>query len=150
MWSLLVYCLELKDKAAENFLRLWRLPIKQIKEILSTVKFFYLRLQKEWTIQSLYSADIETVKSVENLYMAVNKTNDRKAVSFWMSAYTNLPIKQRSDLKITGSDLMAWFNKQGGSWINEYFFMIEQAVLEGKVENKKLKIKEWLLKCNQK
>lgn len=150
MWSLLVYCLELKDKAAENFLRLWRLPVKQLKEILSTVKFFYLRLQKEWTIQSLYSADIETVKSVENLYMAVNKTNDRKAVSFWMSAYTNLPIKQRSDLKITGSDLMAWFNKQGGSWINEYFFMIEQAVLEGKVENKKLKIKEWLLKCNQK
>jgi tRNA nucleotidyltransferase (CCA-adding enzyme) len=149
MWTLLMYCLELKDKAAENFLREWRLPVKQIRELQSNLKFLYLRLQKEWTIQSLYSADIETVKSVEQLYLAINKTNDREAICLLESAYMNLPIKKRTDLDVNGSDLMEWFNKQGGSWINEYFFMIEQAVLEGKVENMKLNIKEWLLKCNQ-
>ncbi len=150
MWTLILYCLRLNGKAAERFLRLWRLPVKQIRDILFVLKFFYMKLQKEWTNDSLYSANLEAVKSVEKLYLAINNSNKGESVGFWISAYENLPIKQRSDLDLIGSDLKEWLNKPGGPWINECFRTIEQEVLEGKIENRKLKIKEWLLKCNQK
>ncbi len=34
MWALILYCMEMNDnKTVESFLREWKLPVKQIKEI---------------------------------------------------------------------------------------------------------------------
>ena len=58
--------------------------------------------------------------------------------------YTSLIIKDRQELDVSGKDLMKWKQKEGGPWLKECLELIETAVLTGKVENKKEKIRGWL------
>jgi tRNA nucleotidyltransferase (CCA-adding enzyme) len=51
-------------------------------------------------------------------------------------------------MALTGTDLMAWFNKSGGPWVKELLLKAEQAILDGRVTNNKKIIKEWLMECN--
>ncbi|UFU01285.1 CCA tRNA nucleotidyltransferase [Radiobacillus kanasensis] len=57
-----------------------------------------------------------------------------------------LPIKERKQLSINGTDLASWFpQKQKGPWIGMWTEAIEHAVVIGKQRNDKKKIKEWVL-----
>jgi tRNA nucleotidyltransferase (CCA-adding enzyme) len=150
MWALLCFSIMKTGKNAEQFLRMWRLPVKQIKEIELILRFLLSRLEQEWTKYQLYSAGLNVLLSVERLYHVLMKSDHREAIESLTNIYQNLPIKERTDLDLVGSDLVTWFNRKPGPWIKESLFKIESAVLEGLIENNKKKIKEWLLKCNQK
>lgn len=149
MWSLIIYCLGYKGKLIENFLREWKLPIKQIKEIQHILHYLYQRLEKEWGKYDLYLAKKEAIYSVETIFNTLKDRKDHGSIDMFMNMYHLLPMKHRSEMDVTGRDLMDWFTKLGGPWVNEMIIAIEQAILERKVENKKTEIKEWLLKCNQ-
>lgn len=150
MWTLLLYCLQLKNKDAENLLRDWRLPLKQIRAIQFLTSFLYQRIDREWSKYDLYVAKLETIISVEKIFNGINKVASSDSINHFISLYQELPIKERSQLKVSGNDVKNLFAKSSGPWINETLIKIEQAVLEGIVENDKTKIKEWLLRCNQK
>ena len=62
---------------------------------------------------------------------------------------SDLIIKDRGELAVTGNDLMSWINRAGGPWIKDQLQLIEVAVLSGSVDNEKDKIREWLEECNQ-
>lgn len=149
MWSLLIYCLGLKGKLIEDFLREWKLPLKQIKEIQHILFFLSIRLAKEWDKYDLYLAKRETVYSVESIYTIIRGCKGNESINKYMMIYQLLPIKNRSELNVTGSNLIDWSEQIGGPWIKETLVEIEKAIIEEKIENKRLKIKEWLLKCNQ-
>jgi len=150
MWSLLTYCMSLNDESIEPFLRAWRLPIKDIKNVKQILFYLQLRLSKEWSLYDLYTAGRDVIRSVEQLYSVINQTGNTNSAVFWLEIYEKLPIKQRSDLEVAGGDLMGWFNLKGGPWLKEKLIEIEHAILLGKIENKKEMIKEWLLPCSQK
>lgn len=150
MWALLIYCMEITGKAVEQFLRAWKFSVKQMKEIQVILQFLSKRLETEWKIYDLFLADEGTVASVEKLWAVINRCNGEYAVNFWLKSYQELPIKDRSQLAVTGKDLIKWRKKPGGPWVNAELMRIEQAVLEKKVENNRLRIKEWLKNCNQK
>lgn len=150
IWVLLLVCLGLKGDEFDHFLRSWRLPLKQIKKLHLLMNFLNKRLDREWTKYDLFSADLETVISAEKLYHVLNNICLDTNIHDLTDMYQALPIKQRSQLDVNGSDIKKWFGKSGGPWINECLMKIECAVLENQVENEKTKIKEWLLKCNQK
>jgi tRNA nucleotidyltransferase (CCA-adding enzyme) len=150
MWSLLLYSFSLEEDRIELFLRSWRLPLKEIREIQLQQLFLNKRLKQELTIYDLYMAKINISTSVERLYQAINGFNKRKAISHLEEIYINLPIKDRSEISVTGNDLLSWFDRKGGPWVKEILAQVELAILEGKVDNQKNKIKEWLMECNQK
>jgi tRNA nucleotidyltransferase (CCA-adding enzyme) len=150
MWSLLIYCFSLDEKQAESFLRQWRLPLKEIREIQLQQAYLNKRLKQEWSIYKLYTAKLEIVTSVERLYQTIKGFNDRKAILQLMELYANLPIKDRSEIMVTGNDLLSWYDQMGGPWVKEILDQVERALLEEKVTNEKDKIKEWLMGCNQK
>jgi tRNA nucleotidyltransferase (CCA-adding enzyme) len=150
MWSLLIYCLNLKEKEVEGFLKDWRLPLKEIREIQHILKFLNKRLEQEWSIYDLYGAGRENIRSTEKLYLVIKGIKDAESIGNWITQFDILPIKQLSDIDVTGNDLMDWFNKRGGPWLKETLLAIENKILEGQVVNHKQQIKEWLMKCNQK
>ncbi|EKN69582.1 tRNA CCA-pyrophosphorylase [Neobacillus bataviensis LMG 21833] len=149
MWSLLLFCLSVKGKAIETFLRDWRLPMKEIKDIQQILFFVEKRLEQEWSVYDLYSAGSDTITSTEKLYNKINGLNGSESLQYWLNLYQKLPIKQLSSLAVTGSDLMEWFNQQGGPWVKETLLKIEQAVINETVENDKKTIKEWLKRCQK-
>ncbi|GAA4071721.1 CCA tRNA nucleotidyltransferase [Amphibacillus indicireducens] len=62
---------------------------------------------------------------------------------------SQLPIKNRRDIKINGHDLQLLYpNKARGNWIRSYLELIEQKIIAGKLENDFEKIKEWILSCH--
>ncbi|QIZ09701.1 CCA tRNA nucleotidyltransferase [Priestia megaterium] len=150
MWSLLIFCINLKEKEIELFLKEWRLALKEIREIQQVVHFLTKRLEQDWTIYDLYSAGRDHILSTEKLYHVINGTNEVQSIEHWIKLYETLPIKDRSEMNVTGNDVMDWFNKRGGPWLKETLLTIEENILAGNLDNDKEKIKEWLMKCNQK
>jgi len=150
MWALLLFCLNVVEKSIEDFLRNWRLPVKEIKDIQHILFFVEKRLEQEWAVHDLYIAGSNLITSTEKLYNVIIGLKGTESIQNLLNQYQKLPIKQRSDLAVTGGDLMEWFNQKGGPWLKKTILKIEQAVVDAKVENDKQKIKEWLLTCSQK
>ncbi|MEH7109316.1 CCA tRNA nucleotidyltransferase [Bacillus sp. JJ1764] len=150
MWVLLLHCLKVPENQIDTFLREWRLSIKEVKEISHIFRFFTLRLQKKWTVYDLYLAGGNTIMSVERLYSVILGSENHNSIDFWLKRYQELPIKERSELKVTGNDLLTWFNRKGGPWVKETLEKVETGILEGNVLNDYQRIKEWLMTCSQK
>jgi tRNA nucleotidyltransferase (CCA-adding enzyme) len=150
MWVLLLYCLENPEGSAENFLRTWSLPVKQIKEIEKILEYLYLRIERDWTLYDLYLAKQENISSTERLLSTLSEGKSNSWEEHWLNIYESLPLKERSQLVVTGNDLMAWFEQPGGPWVKDWIVKIEKAILEGQLINQMEDIKEWLTRCNQK
>ncbi|MEH7303502.1 CCA tRNA nucleotidyltransferase [Neobacillus drentensis] len=150
IWSLLIFCLNLKEKEIEVFLKEWRLSLKEIREIQRIVHFLYIRLDQEWSIYDLFSAGRNTILSTERVYLVINNIKETESLQRWIDLYDSLPIKDRAEINVSGNDLMALFNKRGGPWLKETLLTIEKKILAGQIENNIEKIKEWLIKCNLK
>ena len=148
MWALLVYCLRIEKKGIEGFLREWRIPLKEIREIQLILQYLYQRFQTSWSLYDLYTAGKEVFVSSENLYLVIKGIENQHTIQHFLQLYDGLPIKERSEMDITGNDLIDWFKKTGGPWVKETLLKIEHAILAGEIANNKIVIKEWLMECN--
>jgi tRNA nucleotidyltransferase (CCA-adding enzyme) len=147
LWALLLFCLRIEKKKIEGFLRDWRIPLKEIREIQLILFYLNKRLETSWSHYDLYAATKDIFISSERLYLVINGIEGNESIKEYVEMYDGLPIKERSEMDLTGTDLMDWFNKSGGPWVKELLFKVEQAILEGRVDNNKKIIKEWLMKC---
>ncbi|RIW33127.1 CCA tRNA nucleotidyltransferase [Bacillus salacetis] len=143
MWMLLCY---LSDEC-ESLIRNWRLPVKKIKYISKAVTFMGDRMKKEWDCQSLYAAGLSMALDVEEACRAINQIHTIQEDDL-KRKYELLPIKNRSQLAITGNDILKWTGKTGGPWIKEILEKTEKAVIRGEIPNQKSTIREWLGLCN--
>lgn len=147
LWALLLFCLRIEKTKIEGFLRDWRIPLKEIREIQLILYYLNKRLETSWSHYDLYAATKDIFISSERLYLVINGIEANESIKEYVEMYDGLPIKERSEMDLTGTDLMDWFNKSGGPWVKELLFKVEQAILEGRVDNNKKIIKEWLMKC---
>jgi tRNA nucleotidyltransferase (CCA-adding enzyme) len=147
LWALLLFCLRIEKTKIEGFLRDWRIPLKEIREIQLILYYLNKRLETSWSHYDLYAATKDIFISSERLYLVINGIEGNESIKEYVEMYDGLPIKERSEMDLTGTDLMDWFNKSGGLWVKELLFKVEQAILEGRVDNNKKIIKEWLMKC---
>ncbi len=102
MWSMLIYCLKLTDKPIETFLRNWRLPLKEIREIQAILYYLTKRLEKEWSVRDLFSANRKLILTVEQLYHVIHNSSEQESINKWLEVYDQLPIKDRSEIAVTG------------------------------------------------
>lgn len=149
MWVLLAYCLDLHKEELSSFLRAWKLPNKQIKLVISMIKWLRVRIERDWSMEDLYRMKKPMFISVERVFETLFG-NEKVKLDQWMSMYELLPMYDRSELQITGKDLLEWFDQPQGAWIKEMIETVEKAVINRKVKNCKVNIKEWLFRCNQK
>ncbi|MEH7380763.1 CCA tRNA nucleotidyltransferase [Bacillus sp. JJ1533] len=143
-WTLVCYLLNKYEIAA--FLRQWKLPNKIIEQTIKNRTCLEKVIQTGWNKRLLYECGAECVQQVERILEILGVHQEVSAYQ----EFCQLPIKQRSDLMVTGEDLILWYNQKPGKWIAELYVTVENGILENKVENNKEKIKEWLLSCNQK
>ncbi|WP_409251160.1 CCA tRNA nucleotidyltransferase [Bacillus sp. SCS-153A] len=143
MWLLLCYW----SKEDNPFMEQWRLPSKKLKYISRAAAFLADRMNRPWNLYSLYLAGLSTARDVEEVYHVLKQLNPPDARKL-EDMYGKLPIKDRSELAVSGNDLMEWTGKTGGPWIKETIERIEKAVILGEVPNKKTTIREWSGLCN--
>lgn len=148
MWVLLIFCLKVEKKDVEEFLRDWRIRLKEIREIQLILHYLNKRFITSWSTYDLYTATKNIFVSSEILYLTINNIKGNDTIQHYIRLYEGLPIKDRTEMDLTGTDLMAWFNKSGGPWVKELLLKAEQAILDGRITNNKKIIKEWLMECN--
>lgn len=148
MWVLILMFSKLQGKEREVFLREWKLPVKQIKKIIILIRFLSTRIEQEWSAYTVYLAGMTTIHSVEKMLQVLGITSDNERAKAAKALYVSLPIHNRSELAVSGSDLMDWLQQSGGPWLSETLARIEQKVLFRELNNNKQEIKEWLLTCN--
>ncbi|WP_449536722.1 CCA tRNA nucleotidyltransferase [Ferdinandcohnia sp. Marseille-Q9671] len=143
-WTLVCYVLQLDD--TKKFLRLWKLPTKQIDQVIKNVDCMNSIQKIGWSTRLLYDAGATCIQQVERILHVIGV---KQEVSLY-EKYSELPIHNRSELAISGEDFLNWYKQSPGKWVAELYEKVENGVLENKIENDKQKIKEWLLSCNQK
>ncbi|MFT4413068.1 CCA tRNA nucleotidyltransferase [Fredinandcohnia humi] len=144
-WTLVCYLLHINK--VDSFLRNWKLPTKIIEQTTSNLLCLETLKQTGWTKRTLYDYGMDCIQQVERIIDVIGRDKEYPSP---IDEYKRLLIKKRTDIEITGNDLIAWFNQKPGKWISDCFERIENAILENKLDNNKEKIKEWLLSCNQK
>jgi tRNA nucleotidyltransferase (CCA-adding enzyme) len=143
-WTLVCYLLSKED--IKSFLRQWKLPNKVVEQVVQNIACIQNVIQSGWNNRLLYDCGTNSVQQVERILSVLGFEQEISPYE----EYEKLPIKHRSDLDITGEDLLNWFNQKPGKWVSDLYNKVEDGILENEVENNKGKIKEWLLSCNQK
>lgn len=150
LWVLLLYSVKIKAENIDRFLRNWKLPIKRIRKIQEMTQWVHHRFVEKWDSTSLYDAGKQMVTSSEKVYKVINQQDNGPDIYELLVRYDALPIKSRSELEVSGKDLMTILDRQAGPWIKEVLRTIELAILNEDLENKREIIREWVLSCNLK
>lgn len=148
-WVMLLYHFNLPPTEVESFMRGWKQPVKKIRSVQKGLSCLYKRMNSGWGIEELYRAQIELAVSTEKLFNVLMKKDKDYGIKQLEEQWQALPIKERSELAVTGQDLMAWYEQKGGPWIEERLRQIEIAVIKREIRNGKESIREWLFECNQ-
>ncbi|MDF2037161.1 CCA tRNA nucleotidyltransferase [Cytobacillus oceanisediminis] len=149
MWAFLACIFDLGESQAEAFFKSWKLPVKKIKKILAINRWIRYRAKNKWDAHSLYQAGCVSLNA-ERVRNVIVHEDSSTGTDMLVSQYNSLPIKDRSDLQLTGDNLMDWFGKPPGPWIKAELEKTEKAVLRGELNNSNESIREWLINCNQK
>lgn len=146
-WSFLVYVLNIEHVA--SFLRQWKLSNRLIKDVQAILHALSLvRSFTDWTNETLYAVGAATALSAETVRSLINGENGEENGQALRAKLASLPIQTRQDLAVTGKEIIDWYGRKGGPWVEETLRKLEQAVLAGIVENEKERMKAWL-KWNQ-
>ncbi|WP_409301347.1 CCA tRNA nucleotidyltransferase [Peribacillus sp. SCS-155] len=146
LWALLMVFSEEQD--IEKFLRAWKMPVKQIREIQSITT-----LVRNWPIalkekHPLFYAGELAVKSAK-VFDLVQGGDTRENETYVREWFSRLPLKNMSELAVNGSDLLSWYKRQPGPWVKDELQFIIEGILNARVSNEKEEIKEWLSFCGR-
>jgi tRNA nucleotidyltransferase (CCA-adding enzyme) len=145
-WALLCFVLQTKDCRA--FLKKWKLPNRTITDITGIVNQLPVVLKQGWNKTSLFRLGFERSLSVERLRSLLSEENVDSNLKKVKALFNEIPITDRKQLAVNGSDLIALIKKEQGPWIAELLKKIENAVIHGEVKNEKGAIQTWLKKEN--
>lgn len=101
------------------------------------LSYFQLRRAKNWSAYELYSASLEVARDVEKLrsWFGYPYEADETLQAMW----DGLVLKQKSDLAITGHDLLQ-AGRKPGPWLKQELEWAERAVLSGRLQNDRRQI----------
>lgn len=148
-WTLILYVFNVNENEIFPFMRQWKQSTSRMKRVKSGMKWLNYRIENDWSEESLYEANEELAVSTEKLYQTIHGYKDESSIHNLKEKINQFPIHSRKDLKVSGKDLMDWFDKRGGPWVEQLFQKIEMGVLTGQVKNDEQSIREWLFSCNQ-
>lgn len=139
-WSALLYFIRKLqpndyEESVSKFLRAWKTSNQMIDEVTTLVLGLEQRV-KEGDLDPLtiYQIGLELSLEVEELMAFLGEESLASQVQ---TIYRDLPIKSRSELDLTGHDLMEEFSKKPGPWLGKALETAEKQVVTNQWPNKK-------------
>lgn len=148
IWALILYKCNFDNP--EQVLRNWKMANSRIKQILKVYNLLN-ETKIKWSNTKLYQVGLTDAIKYERLQcVIVNIDANEFDEDLLKALYNKLPIYSKSDLCITGNDLLEWSQLKGGPWLKEVLSEIELHVVENQLENNQLAVKEWFINWLQK
>ncbi|MBS4203145.1 CCA tRNA nucleotidyltransferase [Lederbergia citrea] len=145
MWVLSLYYSNTNQPV--DLLKRWKLPVRKIKLILHSLSILNWRLNNKWSDYQLYSSGIDTAIIVERVFKTIQKEPINDIHTEIERRFNELPIVSRSDLAVSGKDLLGWIQKPAGPWMKGLISNIEEAILNKEISNDKMEIRRWVESC---
>lgn len=146
-WALFSH-IQKGEKEIKPFFSGLRFSNKRVQQIANLSKWLSERASNNWSIESVYASGKETALQVEKIYQAYKRKVNPLAFDNLRTIIEALPIHSLADVKVSGSDLIEWKQKNAGPWVKDVLKEIETEILHGRLENKNEVIKEWVTKCS--
>ncbi|MGG7617961.1 CCA tRNA nucleotidyltransferase [Bacillus coreaensis] len=147
-WALFSHLIQKGEKEIKQFFSGLRFSNKRVQQIAYLSTWLNERSRKKWSIESVYASRKETALQVEKIYQTYKRKVDPLAFASLQTIIESLPIHSLADVKVSGSDLIEWKQKNAGPWVKDVLKEIETEILHGRLENKNEVIKEWVTKCS--
>ncbi len=147
-WALFSHLIQKGEKEIKQFFGGLRFSNKRIQQIAHLAKWLSERARNNWSIESVYASGDETALQVEKVFQTYTRKVDTLAFDNLQTIIEDLPIHSLADVKVSGSDLIQWKQKNAGPWVKKILKDIEAEILHGRLENKNEVIKEWVTKCS--
>lgn len=144
LWLLALY-LE-KAKEPQKQLKKWKMPTKDMKTLLRALTFLNWRMDNNWTNIQLYRAGKEIAVMVEKIVCVLHHEKPQAITVKIYEKFAEFPITERSQLAITGTDVLEWTRKTPGPWISQLFTQLEEEILNKKIPNEREMIRRWVEK----
>ncbi|MCT8138921.1 CCA tRNA nucleotidyltransferase [Anaerobacillus sp. CMMVII] len=143
IWSVLLFTKH--ELRVKEFLKQWKQPNKVITEVELILSRLERCLNQGLTAEDLYDFGLATSKKAERIRAAL--LNEEADLSKIEAAFQALPITEKKQLAIKGTDVVKFLTKDDPkSRISELLTLAEKAVLMKQVENQKDEIIHWLQK----
>lgn len=114
-----------------------RIFLKQTEELLA------VRSSRLFEALDVYDYPLDVLQCAEAVYRAQQGCGYDGSCILRMKE--QLPIKNRSELAVSGGDLLRWTGRKGGAWTSGWLRKIETAVATKRIENDAQAIKEWCI-----
>ncbi|MEG0381458.1 MAG: CCA tRNA nucleotidyltransferase, partial [Kurthia sp.] len=95
------------------------------------------------TKMELFAYDESIWRAAVHCEVAIYEGVERTSFQRLKEAKDMLPIQSRSELVVSGKELMHWANKSGGPWLKKALEKITTLVVNGQLLNDEQRIKEW-------
>jgi tRNA nucleotidyltransferase (CCA-adding enzyme) len=146
-WTAFAFSLEEID--LRRWLKAWKLPngksikIKTLFELVGCGD----EIHSDW---SLYVHGWGMVSSALNVRSFLDEVHSTKeAEKELRNKYEALPIHHRQELVVDGNELQNIVGRDAGPWIGKLMDEVERNVVEGKLENDRKVMKEWVQQWHQ-
>lgn len=116
---------------------------KRVKEIIDAYHFL---IADGWTKQHYFEFNLESLESAFKFAKYLEKIlSQPKSLTEIQQIKGKLAIQKRTELSITGHDLIRWSGKKSGPWLKETLERIITEILENRLTNNQEEIKKWFL-----
>ncbi|GAF24197.1 tRNA nucleotidyltransferase [Bacillus sp. JCM 19047] len=105
------------------------------KQVKQRYHMYHYRLNQQWSDWELYQAGLSMAIEVEKIRQG--RGMDFEALEKMKNRYQELPIQSKSDLDLTGRDLIEELNKKPGPWVKAALEQLQKAVVERVVPNER-------------
>ncbi|MEH7514342.1 CCA tRNA nucleotidyltransferase [Gottfriedia acidiceleris] len=148
IWALILYICNFDNP--EQVLRNWKMSNNRMKQILKVYNLLN-ETKIKWSNTKLYQVGLPDAIKYERLQCVIDKIDASEFNEDLLKAlYNQLPIYSKSEICITGNDLLEWSQLKGGPWLKEILSEIEFQIVENQLENNQLAVKEWFINWLQK
>lgn len=142
IWALLLSEMNRDINEIKPLLKQWTHSNKDINDIIDMIKFMKVIKESENIIQDVYLINIELLSEIQLWF----EINEMKYFRDFLSIKRDLPIQDRSDIKIQGQEIIDILKlDKGGPIVGKIIQEMESKILMGQLLNEKVNIRDWIL-----
>lgn len=151
---LLLLSLAASEEQAVRFLSLLKLPKRWVKEIEKTLNYLFKPHAKtrldEFDSLELFYLGIERTEAILKVnQIKADRQLNKKELYKLTQRFTDLPIQNKKELMVSGSELIDLFKRVPGPWIEATLQILVEAVVTGQVKNDKQCLMAYILECEE-
>lgn len=142
IWALLLSEMNRDINEIKPLLKQWTHSNKDINDIIDMIKFMKVIKESENIIQDVYLINIELLSEIQLWF----EINEMKYFRDFLSIKRDLPIQDRSNIKIQGQEIIDILElDKGGPIVGKIIQEMESKILMGQLLNEKVNIRDWIL-----